>query len=88
MRVPWICYSTPKFDPQSSSVKGVGTGAPKVKISLPHPPSCFSLLSSVDSIRSFVYAAGFAAARRCLHCFIHASEGRAAVAGNGYFGIG
>jgi len=38
--------------------------------SLPHHPSLFPLLPSVDSIGGFAHAAGFAAARRCLRFLV------------------
>jgi len=37
---------------------------------LPHPPSLFPFLPTVDSIRGFVYAASFAVARRCLRFLV------------------
>jgi len=80
MRIPWVCYSTPNLTLNPSSVKGVVTGAPQSQNFHTSPFFPLFLAPTVDSIRSFAHAAGFAAARRCLRsivCFIYASQGRA-----------
>ena len=48
-----------------------------------HTPSLFPFVTSVDSIRGFAHAAGFAAARRCLRFLVDINELHSIVETNG-----